>query len=235
MRHRSFVLLQAFACIAVLITGCARTWEFTPLETFKPAETVPPATTCMPCHQQEYDSWKKTQHSSLTHMATVTVPGLSECGACHAGIAAHASDPTVTPGISPARMTKSEQNLLCGKCHFNQDVLKGDAINPADKHALFMSVGFEGKERQIACLDCHSGHRGKSEMLVSIKAHICFQCHKEAIVTMGVFQPFNYLFFGKACQACHTVHGGSGGAQAARMGVGFCVVCHVAGATLFGD
>ena len=72
-------------------------------------------------------------------------------------------------------------------------------------------------------------------MLASIKAHICFTCHKEAIVTMGVFQPFNYLFLGKACQACHAIHGGSSGAQAARMGAGFCVVCHVVGTSVLGN
>jgi len=42
-------------------------------------------------------------------------------------------------------------------------------------------------------------------MLVSITAPVGFTCHKEAIVTMGVFQPFNYLFFGKTCQAYHMI------------------------------
>jgi predicted CXXCH cytochrome family protein len=159
-------------------------------------------------------------------MAIVPFPGLRECGACHGNISAHASDPSVKPETSPADLSKTEQNTLCGKCHFNQDLLKRSAINPQDRHAVFMSVGFEGRKKQISCLDCHSGHQGKSNMLVSIKAHICFRCHKVAIATMGVFQPFNYLFFGKACQVCHAIHGGSSAAQGARMGIGVCVVCH---------
>jgi len=224
-----FLIVLAFA-------GCAeRTWQFTPIESFRPAENVPPASVCQTCHQAEYDSWKKTRHSSETHMAVVPLNDLRECGACHSDVAAHAADPAVKPGPAPDKLNKTGQNTVCGKCHFNQKLLDDNAINPADKHALFMSVGFEGKVKQIACLDCHSGHKGGSNMLVSIKAHICFQCHKAAIVTMGVFQPFNYLTFGKACQACHAVHGGSSKAQAARMGIGFCVICHVVGTSLVGD
>lgn len=218
--------------LSLLAAGCARTWQFTPIDSFRPSETVPPASVCQPCHQNAYDSWKKTRHSSEVHMSMVPVKELRECGACHDNIAAHAADAAVKPGITPAKMTKTEQNRVCGKCHFNQDLFGGAAINPDDKHALFMSVGFEGKKQQLACLDCHSGHKGGSEMLVSIKAHICFTCHKSAIVTMGVFQPLNYLTFGKTCQACHAVHGGSSGAQAARMGTGVCIICHFVGTAL---
>ena len=220
----------------LLLSSCApRTWQFTPIESFKPAENVPAAPVCQACHPSEYDSWKKTRHSSGAHMAVVPIGELRECGACHGDVAAHAADPSVKPGPTPDKLNKTGQNTLCGKCHFSQKILDDNAINPEDKHAVFMSVGFEGKEKQISCLDCHSGHKGGANMLVSIKAHICFKCHKAAIVTMGVFQPFNYLTFGKACQACHAVHGGSSGAQAARMGVGFCVVCHVVGTSLVGD
>jgi predicted CXXCH cytochrome family protein len=168
-------------------------------------------------------------------MSVIPIQDLRECGACHSGLTAHAADPTIKPGPLPDKMTKTEQNILCGKCHFNQKLLDSKAINPDDKHALFMSVGLEGKEQQIACLDCHSGHKGGSDMLVSIKAHICFKCHKTAIVTMGIFQPFNYIAFGKFCQACHAVHGGSSGAQWTRMGIGVCVICHFAGTALVGD
>lgn len=219
--------------LLLLVAGCARRiWQFQPIESFKPGEDIPSAMVCQPCHQTQYDSWKKTRHSSATHMAVIPFPGLQACGACHAKLAAHAANPTNDHAVTPAGMTKTEQNTLCGKCHFSQELLKGDAINPTDKHGLFADVGFEGHAKQIACLDCHSGHKGGSNMLAAMQAHICFSCHKEAIVTMGIFQPFNYLFFGKACQACHTVHGGSGGAKAARMGLGVCVVCHVVGTSL---
>lgn len=231
--HRKIIVgLFLIVVLSLLAAGCARSWQFTPIDTFKPSGNVPPAATCQPCHQSEYDSWKKTRHASDVHMTLVPVKELRECAACHDNIAAHAADPGVKPGTSPAKMSKTEQNNLCGKCHYNQDIFGSAAINPDDKHSLIMSVGFEGKKRQIACLDCHSGHKGKSEMLISIKAHICFTCHKEAIITMGIFQPLNYLTFGKTCQACHAVHGGSQGAQAARMGAGVCVVCHVVGTSL---
>jgi predicted CXXCH cytochrome family protein len=223
-----------FAAIFVL-TGCSRTWQFTSIDTFKPTEPAPQTAICQPCHQAEFDSWKKTRHSSETRMSVIPIQDLRACGACHTGLAAHAVDPTVKPGPLPDKMSKTEQNTLCGKCHFNQKLLNSMAINPEDKHALLTNVGFEGKEKQITCLDCHSGHKGGADMLVSIKAHICFKCHKEAIVTMGIFQPFNYIAFGKFCQACHAVHGGSSGAQWTRMGIGVCVVCHFAGVALVGD
>jgi len=221
-----------FLLVVLIMAGCARTWQFTPLESYRPAEAVPAASACQACHKSQYDSWKKTRHSDETRMAIIPINELRECGACHEDTAAHAANPAYKPGTTLARLSKTEQNTLCGKCHYNQDLFGSRAINPQDKHALFMSVGLEGKEQQIACLDCHSGHKGGSEMLVSIKAHICFTCHKSAIVTMGIFQPFNYLAFGKACQACHAVHGGSSTAQATRMGVGFCIICHFVGVAL---
>ncbi len=227
-RPAAFPILILFLFIA----GCAaRTWESTPIESYRPSQEAPPASVCQSCHQAEYDSWMKTRHSSEDYMAVVPVKELRGCGACHDNIAGHVADSNVKPG-NPAKLDKTEQNTTCGKCHFNQAILGKSAINPDDKHSVFMSVGFQGKKRQIACLDCHSGHKGKSEMLITMKAHICFTCHKEAIVTMGVFQPFNYLFVGKACQGCHAVHGGSSGAQAARMGTGFCIVCHFVGTSL---
>jgi predicted CXXCH cytochrome family protein len=232
MKKRIFVALFPAVVLSLVAAGCARTWQFSPIESYRPPENLPPASSCQPCHQSEYDSWGKTRHASAVHMTIVPVKELRECGACHDDIAAHAADSTVKPGTTPAKLSKTEQNTVCGKCHFNQDIFGSGAINPGDKHALFMSVGFEGKKQQLSCLDCHSGHKGGSEMLVSMKAHICFTCHKAAIVTMGVFQPLNYLTFGKTCQACHAVHGGSSGAQAARMGTGVCVICHFVGVAL---
>jgi predicted CXXCH cytochrome family protein len=234
MQMRSLVVAALVVFVAAAVAGCARTWQFTPIDAYLPTEQVPQATVCRPCHQAQYDTWASTRHGSGTHMAVVP-EGLRSCGACHSNVAAHAANPAVRPGSSPAKLSKTEQNTLCGKCHYNQDLFKGSAINPRDKHALFMNVGFEGREKQIGCLDCHAGHQDRANMLRSIQAHVCFSCHKEAIVTMGVFQPFNYLFFGKACQACHTVHGGSAASQATRMGVGFCIVCHFAGTALVGD
>jgi predicted CXXCH cytochrome family protein len=72
-------------------------------------------------------------------------------------------------------------------------------------------------------------------MLVRIKAHICYECHTSAMVTMGIlFQVPNWLTNGYMCQACHTVHGGSDSERWGRMGVGFCVVCHFVGVALVG-
>ena len=224
------VILVSF--ILLVIIGCARTWMYHPIEKFRPVGTVPPASVCQSCHPDQFGAWKKNRHGDESRMSRVPVAELRECEACHQNTTAHVADPQAKAPAKIAKMTKTEQNSICGKCHYNQELFKGRAINPHDKHGLYKSVGFEGQKQQLSCLDCHSGHQGKSEMLVRIKAHICYKCHKGAIATMGIFQPFSYLTFGKACQACHAVHGGSKGAQWARMGTGVCVICHFVGVAI---
>ena len=218
--------------LVLIVVGCARTWVSQPIETYQPSEAVPPAATCQSCHQDQYDTWKKNRHSDEKYIAKVPVVELRECGACHDNLNAHAADPGGSKPQHLTSLTKTEKNTLCGKCHYNQKLFGSDAINPHDKHSLFADVALEGQPKQIACLDCHTGHRGGAEMLVRIKAHICFECHTSAMVTMGIFQPLNYLTFGKTCQACHTVHGGSAGERWGRMSVGFCIVCHFVGTAI---
>lgn len=228
---RSVIL---FFLVAFIAAGCARTWIYQPLDAYKPSEAVPTASVCQPCHQEQVESWKRTRHAEEKYMSKVPVAELRECGACHDRLAAHAADPAGSKPQHITSLSKTGRNTLCGKCHYNLQLFGAGAINPHDRHALFADVALEGQPKQIACLDCHSGHRGKSEMLVRIKAHICYECHTSAIVTMGIFQPFNYLAAGKMCQACHTVHGGSATERWGRMGVGFCVVCHFVGVALVG-
>jgi len=230
MRAR-ILMLVVFASVFVLVAlGCSANWEYRPLESFGTSEAPQQAQMCSECHADEHRDWMDTKHSSSDSMATVTVDQFRECGACHSGTVTHAASRGEQKPPSIGKMTKSEQNAICGKCHFNKDVMGSDAINPDAKHSPIMSVGFgEDKKRQLSCLECHSGHKGGTEMLQNIKAHVCFKCHKAAIVTMGIFQPFNYLAGGKACQLCHAVHGGTTGQLAGRMAIGVatCVPCHI--------
>ena len=219
---------------ALLLSACARTWDYPRLDSLPSAGPLPPATVCRQCHEEEFLAWQQTEHAEAERMAIVSRPELRECGACHELAADHPQAPEANPPRSIAKLSKTEQNNLCGKCHYNPELFGLRAINPHDRHALLTSVGLEGRKRQLSCLDCHSGHHGKGEMLVKVKPHLCFKCHTEAVLTMGIFQPFNYLAWGKACQACHAVHGGSAAAQWGRMGVGFCVICHFAGVALVG-
>lgn len=219
--------------ILLLLVGCARKWDYAELDEFAAEKDSPSATNCRECHEEEHDSWKETKHADSSRMEKIPHEQLRECAACHDNLASHTVEPDVNVPSSISELAKTEQNIVCGKCHYNQELFGRKAINPHDRHGLFMSVGFEGKKRQIACLDCHSGHNGKSEMLQSMKAHTCFKCHKEAIVTMGIFQPLNYLFFGKICLSCHTAHGGTTTEKVVRATAGIllttCVPCHVPG------
>ena len=227
--------LIAPALIALaLLSGCTRSWNYDGLSKYEPGGPVAPSSTCQPCHEREFDSWKSSKHAKSSLMSRATPEQSRECGACHENSLAHSEDPGAGLPSNPSRMDKAGQNAVCGKCHFDQDVLGGRAMNPRDRHGLLTSAGFEGHRKQISCLECHSAHAGKAEMLAGARAHVCFRCHKTAIVTMGVFQPVNYLTFGKACQACHTIHGGSMVSKTARMSVGVCVVCHFGGIALMG-
>lgn len=218
--------------LAVLVAGCSSTgtWKYTPLTAIPVEPRVPRAASCGECHEAEYSTWKKNDHGDPKAMAAITVPQLRECGACHENLAAHLAAPENQQPRALARLTKTEQNEACGNCHYNKQLLGRKAINPHNDHGLFTSVGYQGKKEQISCLDCHQGHGQKDSMLQTIEAHVCFQCHKEAIVTMGIFQPVNYVAEGEVCFACHAPHGTSKGGQAARMTTGVvatCIPCHL--------
>jgi len=228
-----FALLASLILTAAL-AGCTRTWKAGGLEDYQSEGPAVSPADCETCHQQEFNAWHKTKHADSARMAGVTPEELRGCGACHESTLAHSRDPEAGTPSNPSRLGKGAQNAVCGKCHYSQNVLGRHAINPSDKHALLTSAGFEGRHKQLSCLQCHSGHGGRAKMLAGSRAHVCFRCHKAAIVAMGVFQPVNYLTFGKACQACHTIHGGSMASKAVRMSVGVCVVCHFGGVALTG-
>jgi len=223
MRSMLFVAVMA----AMLSSGCA-SMKNTPARSAGGGM----AETCGQCHPEQYASWLKTPHAVAGRMDRVGDASLRQCGACHELAEAHARDPEKVTPKSIDVMSGSDRNGVCGKCHFERETVKTRTVNPRSRHGLIMSVGFEGFKRQISCLDCHGGHSEKADMLKSARAHACFRCHKEAVVTMGVFQPVNYLTAGKTCVSCHPAHGGSRSEQAARMTVGMavtCIICHPTG------
>ena len=224
-------VLSGFALLAAL-SGCSRHWDYPDAKSLETGLKPLDPEVCQTCHKDEYDTWKKTAHSVQRRMDRIPSASLRNCNVCHDVLPEHSTSPTEANTSNPVKLTKTAQNQLCGRCHYNQELFGSQAINPRDRHGMFMDVGLEGRKKQVSCLDCHEPHHGKSAMLGSIKAHACFKCHKAAIVTMGIFQPFNYLSFGKMCQACHTIHGGSTAAKNTRMGVGFCIICHFSTAYL---
>ena len=216
----------ALISIAGIFTGCDRHWDYPDAKSLDTGLKPTDPEACQVCHADNYEAWKKTAHSVARRMDRIPAKSLRNCNTCHAEVAEGGESTCPSSMANPEKLSKTGQNSLCGRCHYNKEIFGSKAINPHDRHGMFMDVGFEGRNKQMSCLECHAGHMGKSAMLRNIKAHACFRCHKEAIVTMGVFQPVNYVAFGKACQACHTIHGGSTAAKSTRMGVGVCVVCH---------
>jgi predicted CXXCH cytochrome family protein len=212
--------------IFLLLSGCGRNWDYPNTDSLASSLKPLDPENCSVCHQENYDTWKKNAHSVTRRMGIIPAAGQANCHACHGVLPEGAGSACPSNMSNPGKLSKGDQNRLCGRCHYNKEVFGWKAINPRDRHGMFLDVGFEGRKKQVSCLECHTGHQGRSAMLRNIKAHACFRCHKEAIATMGVFQPVNYLAFGKACQACHTIHGGSTAYKNTRMGTGVCIVCH---------
>jgi predicted CXXCH cytochrome family protein len=223
--------VAGFLLLIFFLAGCA-TWEFTAIKDLPVQASVPAPKSCGECHEEQYAIWKNSVHGDSARTAKVGVPGLTGCGACHGSLAAHADDPNNVQPPSILKMNRLEQNRVCGKCHYNRDLMGSGAINPHNRHGLLFSYGFEGFKDTISCLECHGGHSRKTGMLQSIRAHTCFKCHKEAIATMGVFQPLNYAVAGKLCVTCHPAHGATAPHQAVRLAGGalaVCLVCHPTG------
>jgi hypothetical protein len=224
---------RALICLcALVLTGCSASGQGThpKLAEPSPATSGPRAARCIICHKSEYETWKASPHGDAAAMAAVSRAQPRECGECHDDIAAHFASPHESRPPVIATLSKSDANRVCGRCHFSGGMPGKKAINPRHRHGLLTSVGFEGRKRQLSCLDCHRVHGGKGDMLRGMHAHTCFKCHREAIVTMGVFQPLNYAAAGKLCTACHATHGASTLGHAGRMIVGVgatCIVCHI--------
>jgi hypothetical protein len=217
---------------ALLLAGCSTSGKEAHPKLAEPsaATSGPRAARCIICHKSEYETWKATPHGDAAAMAAVSGAQPSECGECHDDIPAHFASPHESRPPDITALSKSDANRVCGRCHFSGGMPGKKAINPRNRHGLLMSVGFEGKKRQLSCLDCHRVHGGKGDMLRGMHAHACFKCHREAIVTMGVFQPLNYVAAGRLCTACHATHGASTLGHAGRMIVGVgatCIVCHI--------
>jgi predicted CXXCH cytochrome family protein len=183
------------------------------------------ATRCIKCHEKEYANWVQTAHADGRLMREGSTGQPQQCAVCHDNLESHLVHPNRNKPQDIDAMTKSAQNRLCGACHFDENRVGHNVINPQLDHGLFSSAGFEGKAHELSCLDCHDGHGDHDHMLESSQANLCFKCHKSAILTMGVFQPVNYLAGGKLCTACHPPHGATKAGHAGRMTVGVAAVC----------
>ena len=218
--------------VSATVLGCASNWNYDQPGKRVSDQDAPDAQICKQCHEHEYESWEKTAHADASRMKKLPGGSSFECGICHDNLVPHSDNPYDTKPSISSGLDKNEQNTTCGTCHFSKNMMGKEAFNPYYRHGLFMSVGFIGKKDTISCLDCHGGHSGKSQMLQRSKAHICFSCHKEAVVTMAFFQPFNYLSAGHACIGCHPQHGSPAGEHSTRVATGAaisCYVCHPTG------
>lgn len=221
--------------LSIAISGCATGWN---AAFNRPVFSEPPAeiSSCADCHDDQYATWNRTRHADPRDMRDVPTQTGRHCEVCHVVPAGHADSPETIAPVSISQQTKTEQNELCGRCHYDKDIVGWNAIDPGGRHGLFMSVGLDGSKykKQLSCLDCHEGHGRHADMLVTMRAHICFKCHKEAIATMGIVQPINYLTFGKACFGCHSPHGKDTWKQWVYTAVGTyitvdlaCNTCHI--------
>lgn len=204
---RTVILAIGLLGASCWLCGCATAWKDLLGRPYLP-EPPGKISACADCHSNEYNTWSRTKHASPTNMKNVPVGNGEYCAVCHVVPAGHEDDPEASKPADIAQQTKTEQNELCGSCHGDRDIVGRHTVDAGGRHGLFMSVGLDATKykEQLSCLDCHKGHGEHDDMLVTMRAHVCFTCHKEAIVTMGIAQPINYVTFGKTCFACHSAH-----------------------------
>ncbi len=136
-------LIRAGALIALLVIGFVLVrWAFIPESFgqygFYRGENVAewadwpmqyaPLTTCSTCHQQRYDTWANSKHSSVS------------CENCHGAAQNHAQ--------TGAELVSDVAREICGVCHAQILARRSD----------FPQVDIEEHGAQALCITCHDPH-----------------------------------------------------------------------------
>jgi DmsE family decaheme c-type cytochrome len=165
------------------------------------AATYVGADTCKGCHEDRYNSYLKTYHSTKTDSKTPAAK--QECESCHGAGSDHvdAGGGRGVGGIIPLGLktsTPKKINETCLTCH--------------SQAKMFWKTGVHAN-RNLACTNCHTLHPeekakvNKSLLKMPSETETCFMCHKDkkAIMQRSSHMPVRE---GKlTCATCHDPHG----------------------------
>lgn len=156
-----------------------------------------PLESCADCHEDIWKNFQKTLHGKKEDPRTPASHQM--CQTCHGPMAEHVDagggKETVNRSFGKdSKLTAKEKNAVCLQCHE-----KGET-------ALWEGSIHQGKG--LACVNCHSVHKGNNKLLAAPVAHeACLECHqdKKAEIKRTSHHP---ILEGKvSCVNCHNPHG----------------------------
>ncbi len=201
MQSRALALLigAAALCAAPFVfAGQEKKAEEPKTEAAAPAgpATYVGSETCQTCHEDISKAFSKNPHSVVETNKRKGWEGKA-CESCHGPGSKHAESVAAADILNPAKQTPSKADKGCLTCHINQSTHVG-RINSGHGH------------NQVACVACHSMHKGPAALVARKTAAINAQCSGCHTSVMAQFQkphahkvPQNAM----SCVDCHNPHG----------------------------
>jgi len=164
------------------------------------AQTAPEyvgSDTCQGCHEDLFAPFKKTPHQRIETDKRRGWEGRA-CESCHGPGSKHAESSSAADILNPAKLAPVTADQGCLKCHRNQPTHVG-RLNGG--HA----------RSQVACVACHSIHKGPDKLLPRQAAAInsgCATCHTAEWAEFQRPHRHKLPEGAMSCVDCHNPHGG---------------------------
>ena len=171
---------------------------------------------CLECHGTEGKAFDVTPHARAWDPRTPAAA--RSCETCHGPGAEHVED-TGAPGKIKAfsKMPPRDVSAACMSCHDRKD------------HENWQ--GSMHDSRNVTCVNCHSGHKAKSErggLRAETVVETCAACHRDKAAKMMRSGHMPVREGKLDCSSCHSQHG-STNVKLLRVGNTVnesCVSCH---------
>ncbi len=153
---------------------------------------------CSTCHEDISKAFQKNPHHVVESVGKGGWKGMA-CEACHGPGAKHAETATPEEIRNPAKLAVEQADRLCLKCHLNETT-----------HVGRISSGHA--KNQVACVECHSVHKGQDQLRPSKAEAINKQCARCHLSAWAQFQkPYHHRLpeGAMSCVDCHNPHGSS--------------------------
>jgi DmsE family decaheme c-type cytochrome len=151
---------------------------------------------CQGCHEDIFKAFQANPHQIIEKQAKRGWEGKA-CEACHGPGSKHAESATAADIRHPAKIAPAQSDRGCLTCHLNQPTHVG----------RIQSAHAKG---QVACVECHSIHKGPEALVPRKPASINAKCSGCHVSEWAEFQkPHRHRLPENAmsCADCHNPHG----------------------------
>lgn len=195
LKKHIFNLSLLGACFLILL-GCQKL-----LKTREPGPEVPSISgafhvgtdSCIPCHDDIYQQYKKTVHYRLD---SSELKGVERgCETCHGPGSRHVQSKGAAGDIiSFNKLSSQESSEICLQCHQGEPTMDWRA----NVHVM----------SGVGCNECHKSHKVTAEKMVYLgDPDICFTCHQEKKVQHLLPSHHPVKEKKMKCSSCHNNHG----------------------------